>query len=106
MGDIGTPAEVGAELDGPGAVKVEPADPRWDLVVSDEDNGVNSLPWEVVDSRLVTMGRKRSRVKSNISDPIAPIAAEYRSRLIRDSLTMNSAKSLTLSASFGAADSF
>ena len=60
---------------------------------------------ELVDSRLAAMGRKRSRVKSRISEPMAPIAAPYRSLRILDSPTKNSANSRTRSASLAAADS-
>lgn len=64
------------------------------------------MSWDVFDSRreLVT-GRNRSLVRSKISDPIAPIAVEYRSRRILDSLTIKSAKRRTRSASDWAADS-
>jgi hypothetical protein len=61
-------AEDGAELDGPGVtVGVET---RWDLQSADEGPGDATTG-----SRLVTvMGRNRSRVKSKISDPMAPMA--------------------------------
>jgi len=52
------------------------------------------------------MGRNKSRVKSRISEPIAPIAAPYRSRRILDSITKNSANKRTLSASLVADASF
>lgn len=109
MGDIGTElAEGGAELDSPcfelSPWNADPIEPRCDLLGND-DCGVHSLPCEVVDSRRLTMGRNRSRVKSNISEPMAPMAAEYRSLLILDSLTMKSAKRRTRSASSAAAAS-
>ena len=45
------------------------------------------------------IGRNRSRVKSKISEPMAPIADAYRSRRTRDSFTTNSANKRTRSAS-------
>ena len=97
-GDGGKRPDTGAEL-GPGSAwKLAPKEPRCERVGSD-DSGVHSS-WEVVDVRLVViMGRNRSRVRSNISDPMAPIADEYLSRRIRDSFTMKSANKRTRSES-------
>jgi hypothetical protein len=47
-------------------------------------------------------GRNKSRVSSNISEPIASMADAYFSRLIRDSLTIKSANMRTRSSSFSA----
>lgn len=70
------------------------------------DCGVHSPPLhDVPDSLLASIGRNRSRVRSNISDPMVVMAAPYRSRRIRDSLTMKSANIRTLSASVSAAAS-
>lgn len=52
------------------------------------------------------MGRNKSRVRSRISEPIAPMADEYLSRRILDSLTMKSANMRTRSASLIASASF
>jgi hypothetical protein len=87
--------------------RADPIEPRCDL--GSDDCGVSStvpLVTEFVDSRLAGIGRNRSRVRSRISDPIAPMAAPYRSRRILDSLTKNSANNRTRSASFGAVASF
>lgn len=74
------------------------ADPILDDVAFAE-LGVQ-ISWEVFDSRReLAAGRNRSRVRSKISDPIAPIAVEYRSLRILDSLTIKSAKRRTRSAS-------
>jgi hypothetical protein len=86
----------------------DPVDPRWDLDGSDVC-GVNSAALGVddaADSLLWAIGRKRSLLRSNISEPIALMALEYRSLRIRDSLTKNSANSRTLSASSAACASF
>lgn len=118
VGDMGRPAEGGAELescpegaaaaaaDG-GSRNTDPMEPRCDRLGS-EDCGVNStaLAWEVNDSRRAAMGRNRSLVRSKISEPIAPMADEYLSRRSLDSLTTNSANSLTLSASVDTDASF
>ncbi len=85
----------------------DPIDPRCD--VGWDDCGVGStvpLVAELVDSRRAGIGRNRSRVKSRTSEPMAPMAAPYRSRRILDSLTKNSAKSRTRSASLAAVASF
>lgn len=61
-------AEDGAELDG--ADDTVGVETRWDLGSADEGPGD-----AITGSRLVTvMGRNRSRVRSNISDPMAPMA--------------------------------
>jgi hypothetical protein len=69
-----------------------------------DDSGVHSLDG---DAKLVSLsalvyGRKRSRVSSKISDPIASIALAYLSLLIRDSETKNSANMRTRSESVAA----
>lgn len=93
-------ADEGVELDGPAGLSrtvIEALEPRCTL-----GSGVKSAGL-VVDSRLaMVMGRKRSRVRSKISEPMAPMAPEYRSLRILDSLTKNSAKSRTRSASSAA----
>jgi hypothetical protein len=93
-------ADDGAELDGHDAtVGVET---RCDLDSADDGPGDAAT-----ESLLVTvMGRNRSRVKSNISDPMAPMAPLYRSLLILDSLTKNSANRRTRAASSAALASF
>ena len=61
------------------------------------------MDWEVIDSRRTEfIGRNRSRLKSKISDPIAPMAEEYLSRRILDSVTIKSEKRRTRSASVAA----
>jgi hypothetical protein len=102
----GPTGEMGTWLadDGPEPVCTSCIELRWDLMAS-EDCGVHSPPADVPDSRLDDMGRKRSRVRSNISEPMTPIAWAYRSLLSRDSLTMKSANKRTRSASLSAAAS-
>lgn len=100
LGETGMPAEAGAECDCCCAVsrpKTEFIELRCDLV--SDIGGANSLVCDVLESRLVRMGRNKSRVKSKISEPMAPIAELYLSRRILDSLTKNSANILTRSAS-------
>lgn len=98
LGDGGKRADPGAELGPASAGKVAPKEPRCERVGSD-DCGVHSS-WEVVDVRLVVIiGWNRSRDRSKISEPMAPIADEYLSRRIRDSFTMKSANKRTRSAS-------
>lgn len=70
------------------------------------DCGVHSPPLhDVPDSLLASIGRNKSLVRSNISDPMVVMAPPYRSRRIRDSLTIKSANIRTLSASVSAAAS-
>ena len=78
----------------------DPKEFRCDDLGSGVCGAAHSLICEAPESRLGgCMGRNRSLVRSKISEPIAPMAAEYLSRRSRDSLTMKSAKSLTRSAS-------
>jgi hypothetical protein len=97
-------ADVGAGLGWCGSRNSELIEFRFDLV--SDIWGVHSLICELFESRRTFMGRKRSLVRSKISEPMAPIADEYLSRLSLDSLTTKSAKSFTRSASVFADASF
>jgi hypothetical protein len=86
-------------------------EPLWDRIPGDlgpaDELGVQALDWDVLDSlRGVLYGRKRSRVNSRISDPIASIAPAYLSLRRRDSVTINSANIRTRSSLLVAAASF
>ena len=108
FGEVGRLADAGAELDRPSEWwKLDPMESRCELLRS-VDEGVHSS-CEVPDSRrdeaVVAIGLNKSRVRSNISEPMAPMAVAYRSLRIRDSLTIKSANMRTLSASVAASAS-
>lgn len=109
LGVTGRLAEAGAELDSPPVGKPSPPaiSSHGEAFGPSEEAGVHSpceVPraWPVV---AISIGRNKSRVKSKISEPIAPMAVEYLSRRILDSLTMKSANRRTRSASMEAAAS-
>lgn len=79
-------------------------EPLWDRCPED-DSGVQALERERSDSLRLLGGRKRSRVSSRISEPMASMAEAYFSRRRRDSVTMKSAKIRTRSVSLDAASS-
>lgn len=101
--DAGRPADAGAELGVP-----MPWVPSLGCKAfgPEDDAGVHSPSCDMADSRLgAAIGRNKSRVRSKISEPMAPMAEEYLSRRILDSLTIRSANMRTRSASVGAAAS-
>jgi hypothetical protein len=103
LGDMVRLADVGAEP-GCDSRKREFIEFRLDLL--SDICGVQSLICELLESRRIFMGRKRSLVRSKISEPMAPMADEYLSRLNLDSFTTKSANSFTRSASVFAEASF
>lgn len=91
-------ADAGAEFDKPSLAEPRPLESKLERLKPVELGVQPSC--DVADSRRESVkGRNKSRVRSNISDPIALIATAYRSRLILDSLTIKSANSRTRSAS-------